>query len=88
MTSASGFVRRLAASLVALLLATTGAVLGLVEIGARWLADFQNRVLARYADAHQLPFIDLAAFVPADPDLSRTPSTSTARAFASRHGGC
>jgi hypothetical protein len=35
----------------------------------RRMADFQNRVLARYADAHQIPFIDLAAFVPADPDL-------------------
>jgi len=35
----------------------------------RRMADFQNRVLARYAEAHSLLFIDLAAFVPADPDL-------------------
>lgn len=39
----------------------------------RRMADFQNRVLARYAGAHALLFIDLAAFVPADPDLFLDP---------------
>jgi hypothetical protein len=35
----------------------------------RRMADFQNRVFARYAAAHDLPFVDVAARVPADPDL-------------------
>lgn len=33
------------------------------------LAAFQNRVLAKYATAHSLPFIDLAGVMPFDPDL-------------------
>lgn len=32
-------------------------------------AAFQNRVLAKYAAAHRLPFIDVAGRMPADPDL-------------------
>ncbi len=33
------------------------------------LAAFQNRVLAKYARMHGLPFIDVAAMMPSDPDL-------------------
>lgn len=33
------------------------------------LANFQNRFLAKYASAHGLPFIDIAATMPLDPDL-------------------
>ena len=36
----------------------------------RRLADFQNRVFARYASAHRLEFIDLAAEYPHDPALA------------------
>ncbi len=35
----------------------------------RRMADFQNRVLARYAAAHDLLFVDVAARLPADPEL-------------------
>jgi hypothetical protein len=35
----------------------------------RRIADFQNRVFKKYAAAHQLPFIDLAAVYPLDPRL-------------------
>lgn len=33
------------------------------------LARFQNRVLAKYAAAHDVPFLDLATLMPDDPDL-------------------
>jgi len=33
------------------------------------LANFQNRVLAKYAKAHSLPFVDTAGVMPLDPDL-------------------
>jgi hypothetical protein len=33
------------------------------------LATFQNRVFAKYASVHGLPFIDLARVMPFDPDL-------------------
>ena len=33
------------------------------------LATFQNRVLAAYAAAHHLPFLDIAGTMPFDPDL-------------------
>jgi hypothetical protein len=33
------------------------------------LAAFQNRVFAKYARAHDLPFIDVARLLPFDPDL-------------------
>jgi hypothetical protein len=33
------------------------------------LAQFQNRVFAKYAAAHGLPFLNIAARVPRDPDL-------------------
>ena len=33
------------------------------------LAAFQNRVLAAYARAHGLPFVDVAATMPFDPNL-------------------
>ena len=33
------------------------------------LAAFQNRVFAKYAQAHRLPFIDVARQMPFDPDL-------------------
>jgi hypothetical protein len=36
----------------------------------RRLADFQNRVFAKYARTHQLPFIDMAAEFPQDPALA------------------
>ncbi len=35
----------------------------------RGLADFQNRVFSRYADAHGLLFVDVAAAYPETPDL-------------------
>ena len=35
----------------------------------RRLADFQNRVFAKYARAHQVPFVDMAAEFPQDPAL-------------------
>jgi hypothetical protein len=35
----------------------------------RRIADFQNRVFEKYAAAHRLPFIDLAAVYPFDPRL-------------------
>jgi hypothetical protein len=34
------------------------------------MASFQNRVLARYAAAHDLPFIDVASQIPDDPALA------------------
>jgi hypothetical protein len=34
------------------------------------MASFQNRVLARYAAAHNLPFIDVAGQMPDDPALT------------------
>lgn len=37
----------------------------------RRLADFQNRVLAKYAASHDLPFLDVASLVPHDPFLFR-----------------
>jgi hypothetical protein len=33
------------------------------------LAKFQNRLLAKYAAVHHLPFIDFARYLPFDPDL-------------------
>lgn len=39
----------------------------------RRMADLQNRVFSRYAAARNLLFIDLAATVPADPDLFSDP---------------
>lgn len=33
------------------------------------LAKFQNRLLAKYAAAHGLPFVDIAGAMPLDPDL-------------------
>src|SRR6185295_2277685 len=33
------------------------------------LAVFQNRLLAKYASVHKLPFVDIAANMPLDPDL-------------------
>lgn len=33
------------------------------------LANFQNRVLAKYAKTHGLPFVDTAGVMPLDPDL-------------------
>jgi hypothetical protein len=33
------------------------------------LANFQNRLLAKYARTHDLPFIDTARYMPLDPDL-------------------
>jgi hypothetical protein len=33
------------------------------------LATFQNRVLAKYAAVHGLPFVDLVRYMPFDPDL-------------------
>ena len=35
----------------------------------RRMADFQNRVFGKYAAAHGLPFLDVAARYPQDPDL-------------------
>jgi hypothetical protein len=35
----------------------------------RRLADFQNRVFRRYAEARQIPFIDVASMLPQDPNL-------------------
>ena len=33
------------------------------------LANFQNRLLAKYAKTHGIPFIDTARYMPLDPDL-------------------
>ena len=33
------------------------------------LSNFQNRLLAKYAKAHDIPFIDTARYFPLDPDL-------------------
>ena len=33
------------------------------------LANFQNRLLAKYARTHGIPFIDTARYMPLDPDL-------------------
>jgi hypothetical protein len=33
------------------------------------LANFQNRLLAKYAKTHDIPFIDTARYMPLDPDL-------------------
>jgi hypothetical protein len=33
------------------------------------LAKFQNRLLAKYAAVHGLPFVDIARYIPFDPDL-------------------
>jgi hypothetical protein len=33
------------------------------------LAKFQNRLLAKYAAVHHLPFVDVARYLPFDPDL-------------------
>ena len=38
------------------------------EVKAR-LAAFENRVFAKYAAAHRLPFLDVARLMPRDPDL-------------------
>jgi lysophospholipase L1-like esterase len=35
----------------------------------RQLADFQNRVLRRYAEARDIPFLDVAGALPQDPNL-------------------
>jgi hypothetical protein len=35
----------------------------------RRMADFQNRVFAKYAQSHALPYVDVAGSFPQDPDL-------------------